>query len=196
MQKNAVVQQADACECGIGRRRERARWSIGQDQGPYHSNSFCERRARNSRRCWWLDSSAAQFRICASVSCGACGGGEERRLGIDYLMSGLNLTPTRTDTLAVLTRADRGQPLSAASINSAAGASPKDPENAFASRPYRRCDELRIVRTHSTATSCATRVGRVGSARAAQQEERGRSAPRGVELWLRESAQPVAPPAP
>src|SRR6516164_8052177 len=39
------------------------------------------------------------FRICAAARFGACGGGGEWRLAIDYLISGLNLPQHVTDTV-------------------------------------------------------------------------------------------------
>ena len=66
---------------------------------------------------------------------------------------------------------------------------PKDPENAFASRPYRRCDELRIVRAHQR-QHLAQREPAVSGplAQLSKKNATGEAPLGGVELWLRESA--------
>src|SRR5262249_55693697 len=66
---------------------------------------------------------------------------------------------------------------------------PKDPENAFASRPYRRCDELRIVRAHQR-QHLAQREPAVSGPLAQLRKENatGETLPGRGELWLRESA--------
>src|SRR5262245_39759959 len=69
-------------------------------------------------------------------------------------------------------------------MNSTAGTS-LDPKNVLASRPYRRCDELRIVRAQQRRHLAQREPAVSDPVDAAQQEARhGEAHLRSVELWL------------